>query len=74
LIYGLSAATKIAHRLNETANRDLGFSPQEKDIIFSPASLTGYLLGVWDHEQRLMSSLGGATGGGTSSDEEADVA
>jgi hypothetical protein len=69
-LFAVSAITKIGHRRNECRNRALGITDEEVTTIFSPPALTGFLLGVWDHEQRIMSSLGGSLSGTAASDAD----
>lgn len=54
-----SVATKIGHRYHsERKNaKTLGITPDELDAMFSPATLSGYVMGVWDHERHLMDAL-----------------
>lgn len=73
-ILGLSAASKIGHRRQECRDRSIGMTADDQAVIWHPASLTGFLLGVWDHEQRLMGALGGAMGGKiVAADEDASA-
>ena len=66
ILFGNSVATKIGHRRKECSSPALAITEDDKDIIFSPAALTGFVLGVWDHEGKLMQMLGGVTGGSRS--------
>jgi hypothetical protein len=66
VLFGNSVATKIGHRRKECSSPTLPITEDDKAIIFSPAALTGFVLGVWDHEGRLMQMLGGVTGGSRS--------
>jgi hypothetical protein len=52
-----SALTKLGHRLAECRNRELAVSRKDRETIFSPPALTGYLLGLWDHERRVLDGL-----------------
>ena len=55
----MSVASKIGHRRTECGDPKIGMTPEDRDIVFSDAALTGFVLGVWDHEQRLLGYLGG---------------
>lgn len=53
----MSALSKLAHRLAECRNRELGINHDDREIIFSPQALTASLLGLWDHKRRVLDGL-----------------
>lgn len=71
-VFGKSVLTKVGHRRFECKAKDVGMTPDEIEVIFSPAALTGFLLGYWDHEQHLKDLI--AVIGADDDEEDEDAA